>query len=166
MSKFLRWQGVHDRIRTRKMASEKDMKGMDNDIRIIHTMGQNNCGSRCVIDAHICNGKIMKITTDSSKGSLKYSPLTACAKGLNYHKTYLDASKRLKKPLLRVGERGSGEFRKISWEEAIDHLSREWIRIRDMYGAASRYVHYGWGVSAMVNSMGLAKRLLRLFGLL
>lgn len=147
-----------------QITSGKGGECMDHDIKIIHTMGQNNCGSRCVIDAHVCDGKIIKITTDTGKGSLKYPPLTACAKGLNYHKTYLDESKRLKKPLLRVGERGAGAFREISWEEAIDHLSREWIRIRDTYGVASRYVHYGWGVSAMVNPMGLAKRLLALDG--
>ena len=31
---------------------------------------------------------------------------------------------RLSKPLLRVGERGAGEFREIEWDEALDKIAR------------------------------------------
>ena len=135
----------------------------EQEVKIIHTMGQNNCGGRCIINAHVQDGKIIKITTDTSEGTLEHPPLRACARGLNYHKTYL-SDKRLSSPLLRVGERGSGEFKEISWEEAIDRISSEWIRIRDTYGPGSRYVNYGWGVSAMIRPLALAKRLLALDG--
>lgn len=132
--------------------------------RIIHTMGINNCGGRCIINAHVVDGKIIRITTDTSEGTLKNPPLKACARGLNYHKTYLNPETRLKCPLLRTGERGSGKFRKVSWEEAISYITREWIRIRDTYGPESRYVNYGWGVSALVTPLGMIKRLLALDG--
>ena len=36
------------------------------------------------------------------------------------------APSRLRGPLLRVGERGSGEFREISWEEALG-LATDWL---------------------------------------
>lgn len=132
--------------------------------KIIHTMGINNCGGRCIIDAHLTDGRITKITTDTSRGSLQNPPLRACAKGLNYHKTFLNPATRLKEPLIRTGERGSGDFRSISWKEAIDYITGEWIRIRDTYGPQSRYVNYGWGVSALVTPLGMMKRLLALDG--
>ncbi len=35
------------------------------EIKIIHTTGRNNCGGRCIIHAHVRNGKIEKLATDT-----------------------------------------------------------------------------------------------------
>ncbi len=117
-----------------------------------------------MIDAHVLDGKITKITTDTSEGTPEHPPLRACVKGFHYHETFLNEEKRLKKPMIRTGKRGEGKFREASWEEAIDLITGEWIRIRDTYGPASRYVHYGWGVSGTLRPLDLAKRLLILDG--
>ncbi|MGN0298632.1 MAG: DMSO/selenate family reductase complex A subunit [Lachnospiraceae bacterium] len=130
---------------------------------VIPTCGRNNCGGRCLLYAHVSDGKIIKMTTDTSPGTPTDPPLTACARGLNYHKTFLGKD-RLQTPLRRVGARGEGKFVPISWTEAIDLLAQEWIRIRDTYGPASRYVHYSWGISALVRPNALIKRLLALDG--
>lgn len=132
--------------------------------KIVHTMGINNCGGRCIIHAHVKDGQIEKIITDQSKGSLTQPPLRACARGMQYHKTYLDLETRLNTPLKRVGERGSGEWEPITWDEAVELIAREWVRIRDTYGPASRYVSYGWGVSGLMNPNKLGKHLLALDG--
>ena len=128
------------------------------EIRTIPTMGRNNCGGRCRILVEEQDGKILSI-----KGDPAYPDKMPCIKGLSYHKTFL-CEERLKKPLKRVGKRGEGNFEEISWEEAINWMTKEWIRIRDTYGPASRYVNYGWGVEALLNGNNLAKRLLRLDG--
>lgn len=132
--------------------------------KIIHTMGQNNCGGRCIINVHLEDDKITKISTDTSQGDLMNPPLTACARGLNYHKTYLNEEKRLLYPMIRTGKRGSGEFRRASWEETIEKITCEWIRIRDTYGPESRYVNYAWGVESVFTPIDFAKRLLSLDG--
>ena len=137
-----------------------------NEVKIIPTCGRNNCGGRCLLYAHVENGKIVKMTTSAegiSAGSDTEPPLTACVRGLNYHKTFINED-RLTTPLKRTGERGSGEFEAISWEEAMELLTSEWIRIRDTYGPASRYVNYSWGISALMRPNGLVKRLLALDG--
>jgi anaerobic dimethyl sulfoxide reductase subunit A len=64
----------------------------------------------------------------------------------------------------RVGDRGEGKFERISWQEAVDTIVKEWIRIRDTYGPGSRYVNYATGVSALFRGNQLAKRLLALDG--
>lgn len=133
------------------------------DTRIIATTGRNNCGGRCRIFAHVKDGKIEKLTTDCGAGDDMNAPLTACARGMNYHTTYIN-DQRLLHPMKRVGERGSGEFERISWEEAVETIAREWARIRDAYGPASRYVNYSTGISAMVRGDQMAKRLLDLDG--
>ena len=127
-------------------------------VRIIPTMGRNNCGGRCRLLIEEQDGKILSI-----KGDPAYPDRGPCIKGLQYDKTFLGED-RLKTPLKRVGKRGEGMFETISWEEAIDLLSSEWIRIRDTYGPASRYVNYGWGVEAVLSGTSMVKRLLRLDG--
>ena len=133
---------------------------------IIHTTGRNNCGGRCLIHVHMKDGKIEKLTTDTceaAKAEGSEFPMAACVRGMNYHKTFL-SSDRLKYPMKRIGKRGEGKFERISWEEAVDIISREWIRIRDTYGPGSRYVNYATGISGLFRGNDLAKRLLSLDG--
>ena len=131
--------------------------------KIITTTGLNNCGGRCLIHAHVCDGKITKLTTETSAEAGEHIPLCACAKGLNYHKTFL-SEERLLHPMKRIGERGEGKFEPISWEEAVETIANEWMRIRDSYGPASRYVNYATGMSGLLDPNAMAKRLLALDG--
>lgn len=131
--------------------------------KIIHTTGINNCGGRCILHAHVRDGEILRLGTDTAAEAGEGIPLRACAKGLNCHKTFLGPD-RLTTPLRRVGERGEGRFEPISWDEALDIIAKEWIRIRDTYGPESRFVMYATGVSAVLEPSAMAKRLLNLDG--
>lgn len=126
--------------------------------RMIPIMGRNNCGRRCRLLIEEKDGKILSI-----KGDQAYPDKMPCLKGLQYHKTFL-GDDRLTTPLKRVGKRGEGKFEPISWDEAVELLTKEWVRIRDTYGHQSRYVNYGWGVEAVLSGTSMAKRLLRLDG--
>ena len=132
--------------------------------QVIRTTGRNNCGGRCVICVHMKDGTIDHLSTerpcDAPEGEI---PLTACVRGLNYHKTFLGED-RLRYPMKRVGKRGEGKFTRISWAEAVDTIASEWIRIRDTYGVGSRYVNYATGISALNRGNNMAKRLLNLDG--
>ena len=132
-----------------------------NDLRIVPTTGRTNCGGRCVLYAHVRGGKIEKISTESS--CEEGVPLTACVRGLSSHETFFGPD-RLQYPMKRTGPRGSGQFRRISWEEAVETIVREWIRIRDTYGVGSRYVNYATGIDGILQGTNLAKRLLALDG--
>jgi len=135
----------------------------ESEVKVVHTTGRNNCGGRCIIHAHVRDGKIEKLTTDTVQAAGDEVPLCACVRGMNYHKTFL-GDDRLRYPMKRVGERGEGKFERISWEEAVDIIAGEWIRIRDTYGPGSRYVNYATGVSALLRGNHMAKRLLSLDG--
>lgn len=133
-----------------------------NGVKVIHTTGRNNCGGRCVIHAHVRDGKIEKLTTDGEDAGCGV-PLTACVRGMNYHKTFLGED-RLRWPMKRVGRRGEGKFQRITWQEAVDTIADQWVRIRDTYGPGSRYVNYATGISALLRGTTFAKRLLSLDG--
>ena len=42
---------------------------------------------------------------------------------------------RVLTPLVRVGKRGEGKFRKASWDEALDIVAKKMLEIKDKYGA-------------------------------
>jgi len=130
--------------------------------KIIPTTGRNNCG-RCIIYAHVRDGIIEKLSTETTGTPEHPVPLCACARGLNYHKTFLGED-RLRWPMKRTGERGEGKFSRISWKEALDILTSEYIRIRDTYGPGSRYVNDGCGISAVMRGDRMMRRLLALDG--
>ena len=80
------------------------------------------CACRCGIKVHLRNGRIRYIQGNRehpvNRGVL-------CAKGsagiMNHY-----SPARLRKPLLRTGPRGSGEFREIEWEEALS-IATSWL---------------------------------------
>ncbi len=80
------------------------------------------CACRCGIKVHLRDGAIRYIEGNRdhpvNKGVL-------CAKGsagiMNHY-----SPARLEPPLLRVGERGAGEFKAITWEEAMA-LAGQWL---------------------------------------
>jgi anaerobic selenocysteine-containing dehydrogenase len=80
------------------------------------------CACRCGIKVHLKDGAVRYIEGNKehpvNKGVL-------CAKGSAGIMTQV-APSRLRKPLLRVGERGKGEFREIEWEEAL-RLATMWL---------------------------------------
>ncbi len=81
------------------------------------------CACRCGIDVHMKGGKVAYIDGNRdhpvNKGVL-------CAKGSAGIMQHLSPA-RLRAPLKRVGPRGSGEFKEISWDEALS-LAADWLR--------------------------------------
>ena len=81
------------------------------------------CACRCGVDVHMRDGKVRYLQGNRdhpvNRGVL-------CAKGsAGIMQHYSPA--RLKKPLKRVGERGSGEFVEIEWEEALQ-TAVDWLK--------------------------------------
>lgn len=171
---FLKWSGaigipviaggiatkmLVDRKEDTKKVSAKDKE------KIISTCSINNCGGRCVIKAHVKDGMVVRVSTDTQdSGDLSTPPLRACVRGRNYRNMLYDPN-RLKYPMKRVGKRGEGKFKRISWEEAIETIASEVKRIGDKYGPESRYVNYAsgqsWGLHGGKNA---ARKLLALTG--
>lgn len=68
---------------------------------------------------------------------------------------------RLRHPLKRSGERGEGKWQRISWEEALDEITQNLLRIKEQYGA--RAVGFGVGMPKGLEHFVLI-RLANLFG--
>ena len=68
---------------------------------------------------------------------------------------------RLLHPLKRAGERGEGKWRQISWDQALDEISANLLRIKETHGA--RAVAFGVGMPKGLEHFVLI-RLANIFG--
>jgi anaerobic dimethyl sulfoxide reductase subunit A len=123
----------------------------------------HNCGGRCLLIAHIENGRIIHLDTDDRPDSLDAPQLRACPRGRAYLRRQYHPD-RLQYPLKRVGERGAGQFTRCSWEEALDIVAGQLQRIKAKYGNEALFVPYGTGSYNQLNGSHTARRLMNLFG--
>ena len=91
------------------------------------------CFWNCGVIAHTRNGVVHKLEGNplnpNNRGHL-------CAKGNSGILSLYDPN-RLKYPLIRVGKRGEGKFKKASWDEAFDYVANKLKEITNKYGAKS-----------------------------
>ncbi len=91
------------------------------------------CHGGCGTLVHIKDGKVQRITGDpESPTSNGY----ICAKG-RASVELLNHPDRLKSPLRRAGAKGENRWQRISWDEALDTIANEFLRIKREYGAES-----------------------------
>ena len=81
------------------------------------------CGYLCAFDATLEDGRVTKLTPDPTRYPYDASVAQRCVRWpLNLEKLYDDTT-RVNYPLRRKGERGSGQWERISWDEALDEIA-------------------------------------------
>jgi molybdopterin-containing oxidoreductase family molybdopterin binding subunit len=115
----------------------------------VRTVCDPNCHAspRCGITAHVENGRITKI--EPGTFPLPEYDRRICAMGMarleqQYHKD------RLLYPLRRVGERGEGRWRRISWQEAFDLLAERLRNVAAQYGSRALAFFTGSGAAGVL----------------
>lgn len=92
-----------------------------------------DCPDTCGLLVEVTDGMATKVSGDPEH---PFTRGTLCPKMIHYEKT-VHSPLRLTAPLLRVGPKASGNFQKISWEEAIQRISQNWQGIIDKYSGES-----------------------------
>jgi len=117
-----------------------------------------NCNTTCelLIFVDENSGKVVKVEGDPE------SPITKgvlCSKGLAA-KDLVHNPGRLQYPLKRVGERGAGQWERISWDEAMSTIAEKLLSYREQYGpqgiAFLEGTRRGWSrvYSRLANAFG------------
>lgn len=97
---------------------------------------RGNCMGGCPLDIIVRDGKVVRVQAAETPDE-RYNRI--CQKGMT-HPQRIYSPERLLYPMKRVGDRGSGEWERISWEEAIDTITSKWKELRAEYGPGS----IGW----------------------
>ncbi len=122
--------------------------------------GKDCGGCACPLLASVENGRVTRVVNNPAGG--KY--LRGCTRGFGLPlETY--APDRILHPLVRVGERGSGQFRRASWEEALDITAEKLDDIRTRYGPTAVLNSGSAGsLGALHATWALLSRFLSLYG--
>ena len=81
------------------------------------------CGQGCYLNVHVRDGRVVRTTAGHFDDGPEFDRI--CPKGL-VQPARVYSAERLQYPMRRVGERGSGEFERISWDEAIAEIAEKW----------------------------------------
>ena len=100
--------------------------------RVVRTTCSPNCTGSCGQLAFVRDGNVVKVQQAADYPENEYNP-RGCMKGLSYH-LLIHGPDRILKPLVRTGERGSGEFREATWDEVLDRIAGELKRIGEEWG--------------------------------
>ncbi|MFC1945890.1 molybdopterin-dependent oxidoreductase [Chloroflexota bacterium] len=128
---------------------------MEKTVMVAHC---THCGGSCLLKVHVKGGIISRIETDDGEEP----QYRACARGRAFRQRVY-AADRILYPLKRAGERGTGEFERISWDEALDTVAGQLTRVRDTYGPASIIFKFSMGDAGQLQNV-LHRRLLNMAG--
>ena len=120
-----------------------------------------DCGGGCALLADVEDGRLTRIIDNPAGGPY----MVGCVRGYQMARV-LYAPDRLRRPLLRSGPRGSGPFREVEWNEALDYTAEKLRALRDRHGAVSilNLSSAGSCRGALHNTLELSARFFSLFG--
>ena len=102
---------------------------------IVRTTCSPNCQGSCGINAYVRDNTIVKVEPAEFPDDPYLRRI--CPKGIAYAMQRVTHADRVKYPMRRVGERGAGEWERISWDEAMDEIVAKFNELKDAYGAHS-----------------------------
>jgi anaerobic selenocysteine-containing dehydrogenase len=127
----------------------------------------HDCPSTCALEVEILDGGR---TIGRLRGAAEnaYTAGVICAKVARYAERVRHPD-RLMHPLLRTGSKGSGDFRRISWDEALDRVAEAFVAAEARHGPQSVFPYYYAGTMGLAQRDGLnrlthAKRYSRMLG--
>lgn len=117
------------------LIEKKENTQIDKNEKFIRSTCSPNCTGACGFLAGVSKGKINTLIQSADYPEEEYNP-RGCLKGLSMM-NLIYGKDRIKYPLIRTGPRGSGEFRRATWEEALDYTAEKLKEIEKKYGSKS-----------------------------
>ncbi|HSD88187.1 MAG TPA: molybdopterin-dependent oxidoreductase, partial [Kofleriaceae bacterium] len=119
-----------------------------------------DCPDACGLTVTVDNGRVVDVDGD------RRGPLTdgfICGK-VRKIADHLYGEDRVLHPMLRTGAKGGGQWKQVSWDEALDHIAGRIAAIRTRSGAAAVLPYHYGGSNGWLTEGALATRFFRRLG--
>ena len=149
-----------------RMLHTRDHAGMTGSITHRPSVCPHDCPSACALDVEVIDGA--RIGRIRGARDQTYTAGVICAKVARYAER-IHHPERLLHPLKRIGPKGSGQFARIAWDEALDIVAERFLAAERDNGAQSVWPYYYAGTMGRVmrdgiNRLSHAKKYSRFYG--
>ena len=120
------------------------------DIR--YSVCPHDCPSTCALEVEVLEGNRIGRVHGARDNS--YTAGVICAKVARYAER-VHHEGRLTQPQQRTGEKGTGAFRPISWDDALDHVAEAFLKAEAKYGAETVWPYYFAGTMGLLMRDGI-----------
>jgi anaerobic selenocysteine-containing dehydrogenase len=121
-------------------------------VRIGATACPHDCPSTCALEVEILDDRTIRRVHGAKDND--YTAGVICAKVARYAEREHHAQ-RLLHPSRRKGTKGSGEFERISWDDALDLVAEKFLQAEQSHGAESVWPYYYAGTMGLVMRDGI-----------
>ena len=98
-----------------------------------YTFHQQHCGGCCSLECTVRDGRLVQVAPNDWPGEPQFK--TICLKGISEIQ-HIYGDTRIQTPLKRVGDRGSGQFVSVSWDDALEECAQQIQAVQAKYGDA------------------------------
>ena len=112
----------------------------------------HDCPSTCALEVEVLDGN--RIGRVHGAAANSYTAGVICAKVARYADR-IHHPDRLTQPLMRTGPKGSGQFREITWDEALDRTAAAFMDVAETHGSEAVWPYYYAGTMGLVQRDGI-----------
>lgn len=105
---------------------------------VAYTYHNEHCLCNCMLECTVRDGRLVSLTPRPNEDK-RFQNI--CLKGISEIQ-HIYGEARLQSPMKRVGERGSGEFETITWDEAFQTIADNFQATIDAYGPEAIWIQY------------------------
>ncbi|HEX9556627.1 MAG TPA: molybdopterin-dependent oxidoreductase [Reyranella sp.] len=128
-------------------------------MKSVRVVCAHDCPDMCSLIAHVEDGKVVRIQGDPDH---PYTAGFACGK-VNRDADLVNSPERVATPLKRIGPKGSGQFKPIGWDEALDEIAAKWKAIIRQSGPLA-LLGYAYSAHQGLMNRGLVNGLFHALG--
>ena len=121
-------------------------------IEIVPSVCPHDCTSTCALEVERLDARTIGRVRGSDRNA--YTAGVICEKVARYAQR-IHHPDRLTQPLRRDGPKGSGRFRPISWEQALDEVAEAFVAKAQRHGATSVWPYFYAGTMGLVQRDGI-----------
>ena len=106
--------------------------------KVAYTYHNEHCLCNCMLKCTVRDGRLCMVQPRENEDKRFQN---VCCKGISeIQNIYGEA--RIQKPMKRVGERGSGKFEAISWDEAFQMVAENFKTVQRKYGKDALWIQF------------------------